>query len=533
MKKYLTNTKSNVFCLQNLHEEFKAALLARYSRAPYGIKDVLKNEFLDNNKNIKIQKGTNLINRVLNKFGDESVGELATASLCLENISNLATKYIEDLRIGGSFIEQSTRYVIYDQKIDNKYKYIIPPNLLQNMKNNYIETTNLFFNTYSRIIPKLIKYFQTKLPESEFKIEINKNNEIVKLKLKDLKTDQEKKAHKIAYNFTIRSAACDIARCVLPACTEANMGIVGNGRFFTHLITNLKTAKLDELQQIAIQIENELNKIIPTFIKRNKINNYKQDIDSNVCSLLQKYKTISNIYEKTNNDVKLITIKEHYNLILTNIIFPFVNVSINSIFNFIKTISEEQKSEIILTYIGDRQTKRDRVGKAFESGYPLNFEITTDFGAYRDLHRHRQCSHIRQTLNPNIGFKIPEEIYEIKEKQSVLNCFSKSEDLYNNLYNNGYKKEAQYSILFGHNVRFYMNMNFRELEHICELRSVKAGHQTYRKIVQKMANLFKQNYDTSLESILKFVDYNNYTFSRQDQEARTARKSLITKTEDI
>ena len=113
---YLSDVDADVFALSNLNPEVIGAALARYSRAPTGFKETVAREFLNPDGSPNEVKGTELIDRVVNKFGDESVAELAVAPLCIENVSNLMTKIIEDCRIGGSPIEESTRYVLYDVK---------------------------------------------------------------------------------------------------------------------------------------------------------------------------------------------------------------------------------------------------------------------------------------------------------------------------------------------------------------------------------------------------------------------------------
>ena len=109
LKPYLTDTEATVFSIKNLNPEVIGAALARYSRAPTGFKETIVREFLDEKGQANEVKGSEMIDRVVNKYGDESVAELAVAPLCIEEVSNLMTKIIEDCRIGGSPIEESTR----------------------------------------------------------------------------------------------------------------------------------------------------------------------------------------------------------------------------------------------------------------------------------------------------------------------------------------------------------------------------------------------------------------------------------------
>ncbi len=62
-------------------------------------------------QSIAIQKASGFYDRVLDGYGDDSIGELGGAHIAMENISIIAAKAIEDARIGGSPLEKSTRYV--------------------------------------------------------------------------------------------------------------------------------------------------------------------------------------------------------------------------------------------------------------------------------------------------------------------------------------------------------------------------------------------------------------------------------------
>ena len=119
------------------------------------------------------------------------------------------------------------------------------------------------------------------------------------------------------------------------------------------------------------------------------------------------------------------------------------------------------------------------------------------------------------------------EIGEIGKGEVVQECFERSESLHGELIQAGFIREAQYATLFNHFIRWNMGMNARELGHLVELRSQKAGHPKYRRTAQMMTKLYLQRYP-EMEALVKFVDYNDYDegISRAEQEARTARKSL-------
>jgi len=525
---YVSDVDAKVFALKNLNPEVIGAALARYSRAPTGLKETIAREFLNPDGTPNEVKGSALIDRVVNKFGDESVAELAVAPLCIEDVSNLMTKVIEDCRIGGSPIEESTRYVLYDQKKNGAWRYVRPESILQSgLGNKFIETMEFLFETYASLVKPMQDLFQKRLPAAKFQIEVEREGKSVKAGSNELTNDNERKAHRIAYGFTIRSAACDVIRCILPACTKANMGLVGNGRFYSGLISKLLTQGLVEGHALARDIQTALNTQIPTFIKRAAKNNYQADNHRNMRRLSTEL--FKGIPIKKCAEVVLLEDPqdESQTQMLASMIFPHVQHSTEQIRQVVRSLGEDKRKEIFAVYIGERKTKRDRPGRALEIGYPIHFDIVAGFAEYRDLQRHRMLTQQRQDLGVALGYSVPEEIAEIGYETIVHECFDRSENLNSDLKRAGMEEEAQYVTLFNHYIRWNMGMNLREFGHLTELRTQKAGHPKYRRTVQLMTKLYLKR-SPEMEPVLKFVDYNDYDggITRADQEARTARKSL-------
>jgi len=525
---YVSDVDADVFVISNLNPEVVGAALARYSRAPTGIKETVVREFLNPDGTPNEVKGTELIDRVVNKFGDDSVAELAVAPLCIENISNLMTKIIEDCRIGGSPIEESTRYVLYDVKRNGQWRYVRPESIMKSgLAERYVQTMDFIFETYAGLVEPMQEFFRKKLPAEKFQIEVEREGQVIKAGADELVNDSEQRAHRLAYSFTMRSAACDVIRCILPASTKANMGLVGNGRFYSSLITKLLSQELDEGWLLAENIRKALETQIPTFIKRAGKNDYlagNQEKLRELSTALFKDVAIETVPE-----VALIEdrVEDYAINLLANIIFPHVQHSTTQIRKIVSALSEEKRSEILSTAMGERESKRDRPPRALEYGYPINFDVITGFAEYRDLQRHRMLTQQRQDMNVSLGYSVPEEIGEIGKGEVVQECFERAESLHGELIQAGFIREAQYATLFNHFIRWNMGMNARELGHLVELRSQKAGHPKYRRTAQMMTKLYLQRHP-EMEALVKFVDYNDYDegISRAEQEARTARKSL-------
>ncbi len=528
LKPYLSDVDANVFALENLSPEVIGGALARYSRAPTGFKETVAREFLNPDGSPNDVKGSQMIDRVVNKYGDDSVAELAVAPLCMEEISNLMTKVIEDCRIGGSPIEESTRYVLYDDKKDGRWRYVCPDNVKESgLGKAFAANMDFLFETYAAMVVPMQDLFRKRLTEDAFKIEVERDGKVQKVGRKYLEGENEIKAHRIAYNFTMRSAACDVIRCILPSCTQANVGLVGNGRFYSGLITKLLSQDLDEAHKLAESIRIALNTQIPTFIKRAKRNDYLVDNHHTMRKLCQDL--FDSVQIESSPELELLEDRpeDQWINLLSNMIFPYVKHSSNQIRSTVKALSEERKKQIFESYIGSRQSKRDRPGRALEYGYPIQFDILAGFAEYRDLQRHRMLTQQRQDLGIDLGYSVPEEIEEIGMSSKVEECFQRTESLHLDLKRAGMEQEAQYATLFNHFIRWNVGMNLREMGHLVELRTQKAGHPKYRRTAQMMASQYLKRHP-EMESVLRFVDYNDYDggITRADQEARTARKNL-------
>ena len=266
---YVTNTNRSIFALTNLPEVIKGALFSRYSRSTLGLRTLLLRDFIQEkesrfteiqgggehpdftkNTELAIESAQKFYDRILDGYGDDSIGELGGAHLALENISILATKTLEDARIGGSPLEKSTRYVSFAEKItgtssaNDEFGYYQEPTLLKSAHCDlYLSTCRNLFETYVRFTVPIREHVRKQLPH-------------------------EPKTSQAAYERSVRARGVDIIRGLLPAATLTNMGVFGNGRFFETLIMKLRTEPFVELNEIGRVAYEELAKVIPSFVRR-------------------------------------------------------------------------------------------------------------------------------------------------------------------------------------------------------------------------------------------------------------------------
>lgn len=525
LARYFTNVGGDTFVISGLPSELTGGALARYSRAPTGMQLTIINEFLDENGNPSQQKGSELMDRVLNAFGDESVGELEGAHVGIENISQLATKWIEDRRIGGSPIEQSTRYVKYDVKDkQGRWRYLRPQEIMKSGLGEKFERVNdRAFEVYSKGIQGLGDYFKRELPEEKFQIEVEREGKKIKVFKHELQGEDEQKAFRTAYNFTIRCAALDVGRCVLPSSTLTHIGLFGNGRYFTNLITFLKSQELSEGHERGADLEHELNKVIPTYIKRNRVTGYAET-NRNMRTIAQQ------LFKGTipkDDAVTLVSRVKVFDEVIASCLFPYTNISLEQILDVVQRLPDERKLELLETYKGKRQSRRDRTGRGLEGGYPITLDLLGGFAEYRDLERHRMLLQQRQDLTPDFGFIMPPEMKEIGLEKEVEEAEAMMKSLNSDIRHAGLDAAAQYATLFNHRIRFMLGMNLREFQHLSEIRTQPAGHFSYRAMTMDMARKLTAR-DPWTKSVLEFVDYSDVgnKITRAKEQSRIAGKNL-------
>jgi len=486
----------------------------------------LVNEFLDENGRPNQEAGSKLMDRVLNEFGDDSVGELEGVHVGIEDVSQLLTKSIEDRRIGGSPIEQSTRYVKYDKRDgDGNWRYLRPKEIDNaGMLGRFETVTDRAFEVYSEVVSGLDELFRRQKPTSEFKIEVDREGDKVKVGEKELQGEGEANAFRIGYNFMIRGAACDVGRCVLPASTLTHLGMFGNGRYFTHLLSYLKSQDLVEAGERAGELEVELNKVIPTFIQRNKANpNWKKRDD-----MMRNYaRGLFSGIKPTDDRVTLVERKDTLLEVTSSILFSYADISLKQIMDRLSDVGNDLMRKIVADYAGERGNRRDRTGRGIEAGYPLTFDLVGGFAEYRDLERHRILTQQRQTLGVGLGFAMPPEMAEIGMESKVEEVVGQMGDLNSDILHAGLLEASQYATLFNHRIRFSMGMNHREFQHMAELRTQPAGHFSYRSMMMEMADKVKAREPWS-GALLDHVNYSDpdNRITRAAEQGRIAGKNL-------
>jgi len=543
---FFTNVDKNVFAAKYLPSEVLGALASRYSRSKKGVRRLFFDEYIKpilepnlegaDRKSIReagimrkelvsfvgylhehggweavvnSRRARDFFARWLAAYGDDSIAQMAGAHLFLENISIVATKYLEDFRIGFAPLEKSTRYVRFDEKIGGRWIYFIDPNLAKSKYGrDYIRLLNLLFSRYSKSIEPLLKYLKRKYP-------------------------QEKDQSVRAYAETMNAKTYDVLRTYLPSATLTNVGFFGVGQAFEYVITKCLASPLVEIRNLAKEAQVELKKVIPSMVERatsvrgRVYQRYVQSTEKNLEKLTQKLGFRVQGSGFSEPAVQLV----EYDLdaevkIIASLLYKYSNLPASEIKRRVGKLTTKQRLEIIKTSTSRRQVRQHRLLRAFENTY-YKFDIVANLGAYRDLHRHRMLTQERQRFTTELGYDVPFDLTSAKLDAPYIDAAKKIDNFYRKI-SQKYPEQAQYVVMLGNRIRWYQWENLRELGWEAELRTGPQGHPDYRIVEQEKVRLVAEVHPT-LVAALKFVDFKEYDLARRESEKRIDKKLGIIK----
>jgi len=532
---YVTSTDGPVFVLTNLPEVIKGALFSRYSRSALGLRELLLKEFIDDpesafkeiagspeetasgaqgaaataaDRYLAVEKAQGFYDRILDGYGDDSIGELGGAHLALEDVSMIATKVLEDARIGGSPLEKSTRYVSFAEPRQGEFLFYKEPTLLASPhRQRYLDTCRRLFETYRDLQEPLINFITGEVPRPE---NISEG----------------------AWKRSVRARALDALRGLLPAATLTNMGIFANGRFFETLLAGLRRQALSELQAIGGAARNELHKVIPSFIRRadpehphfDGFTGYENRLREHVASLAGRLAASGGEPPGAaeRREVELIWHDpDAGRKVLAALAYPDHSGPLGLLQDSLLRMAPDERQEVFSKLGQARTNRRHKPPRAFELAF-FSFDLLGDFGMYRDMHRHRMLTQQRQMLSTRHGFVTPEELPLAGLEGPYREVMEQAAETYEAIAAD-FPLQAQYVVPMAYRIRWHMHINLRALIWLVELRSSPQGHPAYRKMAQQMYHRVAEALP-EFAPLFGFVDLEDYPLGRLGAEQRSEDK---------
>jgi len=516
LARHFTNLEGPVFALVDLPEAVKGAMFARYSRTTKSLRRLFLDEFAGDIDEIAgahtgasstagSERAARLYDSVFVEYGDDSVAQLGGVHLACEQSSQLLAKALEWGRL-AAYLEQSTRYMRYDDKPGGAWRATLPPELDGTPAGErYAAFLDEAFTTYGRMYEPMEAWFKERFPKQE--------------------GDSD-----FVYRQTIMAKTCDTLRVLLPAGTRSNLGIYATGQSYEQLLMRLAVHPLAEMREVGELMKAELRKVIPEFLKRVDVaergvawSRYWDTNRSRVEDLTARVLAEGGAKPEHRDEVTLVDFDpEGETKIAAAVLYASSAMPDDQLLALARSMPREQVSEILRTSVGDRSNRRHKPGRSWERT-SYRFDVLCDYGAFRDLQRHRPLTIEWQRLTTEHGYETPSQIDEAGLRSDWERVMQASAETERALLDAGFVEQAQYAVSMAYRIRFVMQMTAREAMHLTELRSQPAGHPVYRRVAQSMHRLIADVHPAIGETF-NYVSFDEVDLERLEAERRTEKK---------
>ncbi len=508
---YFTNLDRPVFALRNLPEVVKGALFARYSRSPKSLRRLFLDEFHEavasgeSGTDVGVDRADRLYDKVFNEYGDDSVAQLGGAHLACEDASNLLTKILEWGRL-MAYLEQSTRYIPYTAQRGGCWRYLVPAELANHpLRDPYTAALDDAFATYTEWLGRMEEHLSGQHPRSA--------------------GDSE-----AVYKRTIRAKALDTLRGLLPAATQSNVGLFGTGQAYEALLLRMRAHPLQEARDYADMMLVELRKIVPAFLKRVDVEDrgvtWSRYLASTVAASDEiAARLLAGVVPEERDEVSLVDFDPDGEVkVVAAALYAHSALPDDQLLTVARGMSREERAAVLAAYVGERTNRRHRPGRAFERT-SYRFDVVTDYGAFRDLQRHRLLTLEWQPLGTAHGYSIPDAVEDAGGGHDWRRVMQRCADVHGGLQDAGLGAVAPYAVPMAYRVRFYMDMNAREAMHVIELRTAPQGHAAYRRVCQHMHRLIESVAGhRAIATAMRFVDHSAVDLERLEAERASERR---------
>jgi thymidylate synthase ThyX len=466
LEPHFTNLDRPVFCVVNLPEVVKGALFARYSRYGGTLRRLYLDEFTDGDgaaaeSTAGTERAEQLYERVFLEFGDDSVAQLGGAHLAVEWASNVLTKVLQRGRL-AAYLEQSTRYIPYDARLPGgRYRYYRD----ERLGTEYDEALERIFDLYSAGLARLREWCAETYPRAD-----------------------EPQA---VWERSIRAKALDAMRGLLPAASLSHVGIFASGQAYEQLVMRLLASPLPEARAVGDMALAELRKVIPAFVKRVDMPDrggawveYLEQLRTRASDAAARF----DLADRPGDEpaaVRLLRADGSDEDLIAACLFEVSDLPEEELRAAAAQLDSGERARLIADLVGTRANRRHKPGRGFEA-LRYRFEIVSDYGAFRDLQRHRLLTAQWQRLGTSLGADVPEEVEAAGYGDAYRDGLEVSRAEHERLRSAGLTDEASYAVSLAYRIRYVLDLNAREAMHLIELRSGREGHATYRAVALEM-----------------------------------------------
>jgi thymidylate synthase ThyX len=503
VRPFVSNLDRPVFALFGLPEEVIAVLFAYYSRSRDDLRTNLARLLSDEQlaggcgpappaerPAAAEHKARAFHEKWVVGYGHASVAEHAIVHLGVEGTSIVASKWIEDLRL-GSYTEKSTRYVVFDAA-----SFADLPELPEAARAAYRASCESLLGTYDELFP------------------------VVEARVREMLPQRDGQARG-AWEAAVRSQTCDLLRGLLPAGTLTNLGVTANARALAMLLVKMLSSPLAEVRRLGAAMRDEALTVAPTLLRHAAPSAYRAGMRESVRDEIGAGSgSGSGSGGGAGGGGGSVTLVRWDSDALERVALALAfeaGAAGGDASALVAGSRGRARLEGIVAAAMRGRGEHDPAPRAFEAS-SLTVQLELDYGAYRDLQRHRMLAPFTQTLGCDLGAHVPEDLARIGVGERFAEALERARGAWA-LIAASHPFEAQYAVPLAFRVRTLWTLSLRELFHVVELRTSRQGHASYRRVAQDLYRVACAAHPW-LGPLVR-VDLSDYRMARETEASRT------------
>ena len=483
---------ADIYLVRNLPAEVAATLNGVYSRSSKSMRD----QFLD-----RLQQGLQAQGRSLESLGPpapavdalssvmadksgqflktyaidhghNSLREGSVVHLAVERVSQLVTRFVQRER-RCSFEESSTRYIPFTAEMHWRDPDVMAAG--GDLAAAYEATLRETFALYTTATERLLAHLQ---------------------RLRPLAAGEKEGP----WLRTLKAEAFDAARYLLTPAIFTKWGMVVDARTLGDVITELKSHPLAEFRLVGERMQQQAETALPTLLRHAKGNAFAQSLQQLLPGIVRELGVAPaprHTGPATGHTELLAFDPQLDDRLLASLLFEHSDQPFTVLLQHVQAMTAGQRQDL-LTQVMQKRGPHDAWPLGFEGAMPFEFETVLDFGAYRDIGRHRKGLQQQQLLTTAHGFAVPPLMQEAGLAGDYTAVLERAAER-QHLLAQRFPHAAGYVTPFAFLQRVRIVFDPRQTAYFVELRSGPEGHFSYRQValdmlahVRKVTPLFAQ-----------------------------------------
>lgn len=416
--------------------EQTAAAFARFSRSPESIQENTQETLRSNSEAFH--------NKWTLDYGHSSIAEHAPVQLAVENISRIVCDLVEEGRL-ASYTEKSSRFQSFATD-----QFAAPPELQAH--------------------PRLLRRFRNATTAAILD-SISAQNDIAR---------HLERTEPGAPNLARR--ARDASRALLPAAILTSFGYTLNARSLAHAISKLYSHPLAEAHQLADALKNAATKQVPTLLRR-----AEEDP-----RLSPHQPAVPLPPPGPYREPRILNYTPDAERIICAAIFHSQGIDPDSAEQRAESLTPDHRDAILHAHL-QTAARHGKLPREFELA-SCRIALSVDYGALRELNRHRLQTNLNQPLQTASGVNMPEAAAQAGLHALFDDAHTRANALYERIHAELGPYVAQYAVLHCHIQHTQVHANLRQLHALLRLRTRENVHPSLRSEMQKALALCHHTY---------------------------------------